>query len=303
VWFTDPSGKEGEEKNNPQFKNGSNFPLEKNYSPVSSTSEMTPDENFSFSYKWGGSVTKYHDDALDRDFSVLEQRKGTGEQSFFSWVNKETGKAEIFTGDNKNSKGEWSGRWVEFESAEKRNVRLANETADAITKGFIATGIGLLALPVAVQSGLVGALASEGQLFAHGTKWAVNKYGKDFAINLGKQLAVNDGDISKVDWFDVTLSTANPFGRFGFAGRAMTEAFNSAVDIKGMTLSTIFPETSLWKQKSTSEVVVDFVSGYAKAGAKGTFSTLGGNNPVRDLFIDYISGKHKQAIKSALHEK
>ena len=150
----DPSGMGEEDNNRIQFKGGNNFPLEENYAPVSSTHEMPWNEDYTFVSKFGEDVTRYHDDALNRDYSVMRRADATGHERLFSWVDLKTGKAGLYTGDNKNAKGEWTGHWVEFESAEKRNVRLANETADAITKGFIATGVGLFALPVGLEFGL-----------------------------------------------------------------------------------------------------------------------------------------------------
>ncbi len=201
IKWTDSTGMEpGEGNQASPPKDSNNSSLEKNYAPISSTFSMKSDEKMSFTYRWGGSVTKYHDEALSKDFSVLEQRQATGDIRYYSWVNNETGKAEIFTGYNKDSKGEWTGRWVGFESAEKRNVRLGIETADAIEKTFVYTAAGLSMIPVAVGGGFTLGLSSSS--------------GGAAAGNFLAQYSMNDFNIDKVNWLGVVAAglLKNPLG-------------------------------------------------------------------------------------------
>lgn len=126
----------------------------------------------------------------------------------------------------------------------------------------------------------------------------------------------NDLDHSKVDYADITLSTVNPFRKFGFAGRAVTEGINAFVDVKfdvslditkwsaRISLADFIPieGNEYISKKSDEDVKVDFMFGYTKSGVKETMSQFKTNSKMGDFAIDVISGKLKQYLKKKVNE-
>jgi hypothetical protein len=147
---------------------------------------------------------------------------------------------------------------------------------------------------------LTAPLVTEAQLAQSGAQLGIKQYGKDFALKLTSQYFINNGDVNKIDIGDVTLSTINPFKKYGFGGRVLTDALSAAVDIKADGIKTVLPiNGNIISEKKPEDVWIDFAHSLAKSGTKETFSTLSGSNQARDYFIDYIMGKHKQMLKEA----
>jgi RHS repeat-associated protein len=152
--------------------------------------------------------------------------------------------------------------------------------------------LGIMAAPIAAF-GLAesGAVYYTGHLLRTGFQYGVRTYGRDFTINTAKQFFSNNGDYTKIDWFDVGASTLNPFKKLGMWSGSATEGLNSLIDVKGGQLQVAFIH------KSAQDVILDFGFGQIKAMGKASFNGIGGDNPSRDFFFDVGVGIFKNEAK------
>jgi RHS repeat-associated protein len=122
--------------------------------------------------------------------------------------------------------------------------------------------VGAIAAPIAITELGVGA----------GVSTLVERYGADFTYRTFSKVVENGGDWSKVDYFDVGLSTFNPFRKIP-GGNYLTEGVNSLIDFKDGKIMAIFAG------KSTKDILIDASVGVLKANVKDKLQlNSGGNN-------------------------
>jgi RHS repeat-associated protein len=138
----------------------SDAPVEKNYYPNRSFSDMKVVEEYP--YKWqedGQWVTTYYDDKSDRNYSILESKLPSGEIMYSSFVDKQTGIAEALE-SGRPTKGLSNYKWVPFESLDQKNARLMKSSVGELSKN-VAIGLGIsLALPYAAGAGIASGIFS-----------------------------------------------------------------------------------------------------------------------------------------------
>jgi RHS repeat-associated protein len=161
---------------------------------------------------------------------------------------------------------------------------------------------GVRALAMITAGGITAAaaapaLVAAAPIIGNGFNFAVKTYGKDFVINTAKQYFSNKGDVRKMDWFDISVSTLNPFKKLGVFSGAANETLNSLVDIKNWQITTV------GFGKSGADAVIDFTFGQIKSLGKTTFSTLTGDNPGRDYFWDIGLNLFRNKAKEIVNDK
>jgi hypothetical protein len=173
------------------------------------------------------------------------------------------------------------------------------EGGDLIGKGVFWTAVG-------IAGAYAGAGSYTGGYVSNGLRWVnekmYEKYIDDFITNAAKKYIENEGKADKIDWFDVTVSTINPFKKIKMLGVSsmLTETVNSLIDYK---------EDGGWKatflsknRKSSTDFLIDFGIGQFKSLGKNTFKTLGGKDAVRDdwwdIGVNIFKGEGKKFVKS-----
>lgn len=162
VMFNDPSGME-EKKT--QGTTSAGVALDSKYHPAGFSKEMgviTTAQGLTeipyFNSNIGmGSFSYVHDSVNNMDYTIM---KATNTESYYSWVNKSTGKADFFYDDirNKDVNGSWTGEWVKYETGEQRRASGGIETADALSKG-VAIGISVMVVaPIIFELGASAAV-------------------------------------------------------------------------------------------------------------------------------------------------
>lgn len=144
--------------------------------------------------------------------------------------------------------------------------------------------VGIIAAPIiavgAIETGAAGALYQGGG-------YLLRKYGGEFAYRTLSKGVENGGDFSQVDFFDVTLSTVNPFRKVP-GGNYLTEGVNSLFDFKNGKFQTVL------NGKSAKDILIDASFGAMKAKLKTNFSS----NKLQDSQIDFMGAAGKQLLKS-----
>jgi len=165
----------------------------------------------------------------------------------------------VALGKNKNFVR--SGEFEKFETQGQIQARLGGESADMISTAVFGGAVIIAAAPV---------LAAAAPTISNAASYGLKTYGRDFLINTAKQYFSNQGDAKKIDWFDVGVSTLNPFKKLGMFSGAANETLSSMVDIKNNNIQVV------GLNKKGSDFLIDFGMGQIKSLGKTTFSTLGG---------------------------
>ena len=156
--------------------------------------------------------------------------------------------------------------------------------ADKDYRAMSLGAVGIIAAPIAimgvVETGVAGVVY-------HGGSYLVRKYGAEFAYRTLSKGVENGGDFSKVDFFDVTLSTVNPFRKVP-GGNYLTEGVNSMFDFKNGKFQTVL------NGKSAKDILIDASIGAMKAKLKTTYSS----NRLQDSQIDFTGAAGKVVLKT-----
>ena len=163
------------------------------------------------------------------------------------------------------------------------------------TLGFVGITFAPLAAYAFAESGAAYYLAQGGEYLSDAGLWALRKYGRSFAINTFKNYVAQRGQIGKMDWYDIAISTVSPFKK-GVAGNLGNEFLKSAFDFKDGVATTVFNRT-----KSFSDFTTDLIYGGFKVGTKDAFGSAFGSSEGRDFMIDILYDQNKFDAKQVVN--
>jgi hypothetical protein len=172
----------------------------------------------------------------------------------------------------------------------------ADKDYKTMSYAFVGAIVAPLALMGAAESGAGYYIYQGGNyLFRNLVKQSAKDLGREFFIQIGKNYFANRGQTNKMDWFDISLSTINPFKKLGFGGGIITEYLKASIDIKGSGSGNVFDGT-----KSASQFGIDMLFGAVKVGTRDALSSAAGGDVGRDFFIDVITDQVKFGAKDLL---
>ena len=118
-----------------------------------------------------------------------------------------------------------------------------------------------------------------GYALYQGSSWLVRKYGVNFGVETFKEWAAQRGDIKRMDWSHILVSTAT--SKLGIMGKVGAELFNATNDftIKNGWQNSFMSATGPYN-KSFHQTFVD--------GAFGILNTSTGEVFVKDINIDQV---------------
>lgn len=206
----------------------------------------------------------------------------------------------------------WVPFWNDYDIG-KAQQQAAYQLADAFAIGLNLMIVGAVAAPAAIELIASGALSTSASwvwsnVIRSGSQatWEIlkigyQKIGKDFLMELGKEIVANRGNLNEVDLFDVAISTVASKLKLNWAGKLLEESVNATTDISidsngNLQFQSTLSNNKLYT-KDIDKATLDFLIALPKIGTNATFDEIKGTNESRDLFIDVLFDQYRSQIQ------